>query len=391
MLAGRGVGKTRSGAEKVRSWAESGDYSRIALVAATAADARDVMVEGESGLLACCPPWNRPKYEPSKRRVVWPNGALATLYSADEPERLRGPQSAAGWCDELAAWRFLEQAWDNLIFGLRLGDKPRLVITTTPKPLELLRKLIKDPTCIVTRGNTFENAANLAPTALAEFRAKYEGTRIGRQELYAEMLDDTPGALWTLTQLDNLRVQGYPDLVRIVVAIDPAVSVTDESDETGIVVAGLGIDGHGYVLEDLTCKTSPQDWAQRAANAFYKWRADRIVAEVNNGGDLVLFTLQASDGTLPVKKLHASRGKIARAEPIAALYEQGRVHHVGSLITNVREHKSDLEEQMCSYAPGSMARSPDRMDALVWALTELFLEDENVVMVYDDRVEISEY
>ena len=363
LLAGRGFGKTRTGAEYVRAQVEAGNAGRVALVAPTAADARDVMVEGESGLLAIAPPWNRPNYEPSKRRVTWPNGALATLYSADEPERLRGPQHDLAWPDELASWRYPE-AWDMLMFGLRLGRKPRVVVTTTPKPTRLIRELLASPTTVVTRGSTFDNRANLAPAFFEQVIRKYEGTRLGRQELYAEVLDDVPGALWTRAMIDAAQ-QSHPtpDLVRVVVAIDPAVTSGEDSDETGIIVAGRAADGLVHVLADRSCRMSPDGWATRAVTALDDFKADRIVAEVNNGGDLVEATIRTVRRNVPYTKVHASRGKRVRAEPIAALYEQGKVRHAAGLHA--------LEDQMMTFVPDGNEGSPDRVDALVWALTEL--------------------
>jgi phage terminase large subunit-like protein len=366
LLAGRGFGKTRCGAEWVREQITGGMAKRVALVAPTAADARDVMVEGESGLLAIAPPAERPHYEPSKRRLTWPNGAVATLYSADEPERLRGPQFDCAWCDELAAWRY-PVAWDMLMMGLRLGENPRAVVTTTPKPVRLIRTLLKSPDCVVTRGSTRDNAQNLAPSFLKAVLSMYEGTRLGRQELEAELLDDVPGALWTRDTIERARVTSPPALRRVVVAIDPAVSTSESADETGIVVAGLGEDGQGYVLEDLSGRFHPQEWAARAIGAFRARQADRIVAETNNGGAMVEATLRMIDSSVPYKPVHASRGKMVRAEPVAALYEQGRVHHVGAFPA--------LEDQMCAFNGGTNLRpSPDRLDALVWALTELIVE-----------------
>lgn len=372
LLAGRGFGKTRTGAEWVREIKDT--CGRIALVAPTAADVRDVMVEGESGILATSPPWDRPTYEPSKRRLTWPNGALATTYSADEPERLRGPQSDAAWCDELAAWRYPE-AWDMLMFGLRLGDHPRCAVTTTPKPVRLVRDLLAmgAPRCVVTRGRTYDNSANLAASFLAQVKAKYEGTRLGRQELNAEMLEDVPGAMWNRAMLDANRVRRAPDtLRRIVVAIDPAVTSGEAADETGIVVAGVGQDGIGYVLDDLTCKDTPDGWARKAVNAYRANKADRIVAEVNNGGDLVEATIRMVDRSVPFTAVRATRGKAVRAEPAAALYEQGRVKHVGAFAT--------MEDQMCAFTSDldrkALGTSPDRVDALVWAITELMVEKQ---------------
>ncbi|HEX4192423.1 MAG TPA: terminase family protein, partial [Stellaceae bacterium] len=294
LLAGRGFGKTRSGAEWVRGLAESGAARRIALVAPTARDARLVMVEGESGILSIAPADDRPAYEISKRQLTWPNGAIATVFSADEPDRLRGPQFDAAWCDELAAWRY-PAAWDMLMMGLRLGQNPRVVVTTTPKPVKLIRTLLASPDCVVTRGGTRENAGNLAPGFLSAIMKQYDGTRLGRQELDAELLEDMPGALWSRDAIERARVEEAPVLRRVVVAIDPAVSTGEEADETGIVVAALGQDSHGYVLDDLSGRYSPHDWASRALAAYRDHRADRIVAEVNNGGAMVEATLRVLD------------------------------------------------------------------------------------------------
>ncbi|HKT18000.1 MAG TPA: terminase family protein [Stellaceae bacterium] len=373
LLAGRGFGKTRSGAEFVREEVMRGAAKRVALVAPTAADARDVMVEGESGLLAIAPAKERPLYEPSKRRLTWPGGAMATLFSADEPERLRGPQFDLAWCDELAAWRY-PMAWDMLMMGLRLGATPRVVATTTPKPVPLIRALLATPDCVVTRGSTKDNADNLAPAFLKAILAQYEGTRLGRQELEAELLEDVPGALWSRDSIERARVASAPALRRVVVAIDPAASSAAGADETGIVVAGLGEDGHGYVLDDHSGRLRPHDWAARAIAAFHAQRADRIVAEVNNGGEMVEATLRMLDASVPYKPVHASRGKMLRAEPVAALYEQGRVHHLGAFPA--------LEDQMCVFAGAAGNASPDRLDALVWALTELMVERQSGLIDY---------
>jgi len=362
VMAGRGFGKTRIGAEWVRDEVESGRRKRIALVGRTAADVRDVMIEGESGIMACCPPWFTPIYEPSKRRVVWPNGAIATAYSGDEPNLLRGPQHDGFWCDELAAFRYRD-AWDMLLLGLRLGADPRGVVTTTPRPKAVVRELTKDSTCVVTRGSTYDNAANLAPSFLSRIVSRYEGTSLGRQELYAELLDDMPGALWTRGLIDANRVAQAPGLRRIVVGVDPAISNTGDSDYTGIVVCAIGQDGHGYVLEDRSIRGTPEQWASRAVAAYHDHKADRIVAEKNQGGDMVESTIRHVDPNVAYRGVHASKGKLPRAEPISALYEQGRCHHVGVF--------AGLEEEMCNYVPGA-EKSPDRMDAAVWAFTELF-------------------
>lgn len=373
ILAGRGFGKTRTGAEFVRDQVQKGLWRRVALVARTAADVRDVMVEGESGILAISPPWFMPKYEPSKRRLTWPNGAIATTYSGDKPDQLRGPQHDGAWLDELAAWRYSE-TFDQVMFGLRLGDNPQWVGTTTPRPTKLIRELLKDPAVRVTKGGTYENRANLAPSTVRQFERKYAGTRLGRQELDGIVLDDLPGALWTHSLIDKYRVHKHPDLARIAVAIDPSTTSEEESAETGIIVGGVGTDGHGYVLDDLSLRGSPAEWALEALTGYHKFKADRIVAEANQGGDMIEQTLKSvlekGERLPPYKKVHASRGKLTRAEPVSALYEQGLIHHVGGF--------AELEDQMCTWLPGD--KSPDRMDALVWLFTELLVDTSKLGM-----------
>lgn len=498
VLAGRGFGKTKLGSEWVRSLVETKRARRIALVAPTAADARDVMVEGASGILNVCPPWCKPIYEPSKRRIVWPNGAIATTYSAEEPDRLRGPQhdfafcflgntqitlsngqtkeiqaiqagdsvltrdgarkvlvsrrtqesakvyqltlsdgrSIVGtaehpifcrgkWiplamlqpgdllcalaskrapgliairvrsvtplytthpvydltvegaheffangilvhnCDEIAAWRYPE-TWDQLRFGLRLGTNPQTLVTTTPRPTELIRNLARDKSTVVTKGTTYDNYENLAEGFFEDIIARYEGTRIGRQEIYADILDDLPGALWQRSNIDKYRVIDAPSsLAQIVVGVDPAVTSGESSNETGIIVAAIGTNHQGYVLDDYSCKDTPDGWARRVVKAYKEYKADYIVAEVNNGGDLVESIIRTIDPNVRYKKVHASRGKVVRAEPVAALYEQGKIHHVGTLAA--------LEDQMCLYTPLDYPGSPDRVDALCWVFTEIML------------------
>ena len=367
-LAGRGAGKTRAGAETIRDWVESGRCRRLGLIAPTQGDARDVMLEGESGLLSVCSRTERPIYQPSRRHVEWPNGAIATLYSAEESERLRGPQHDALWCDELAAWKNAQGVWDTAMLGLRLGERPRAIVTTTPKPIPLLRGLLKreGKDVAITRGKTSDNSENLASAFLSEIVSRYQGTRLGRQELDGELLDDVPGALWSrdlLEQTRKTRVE-LPPMRRIVVAIDPAVSAGENADETGLLVCGLGTDGHGYVLEDGSGKMLPIDWARRAVGLYRTWGADRLVAESNQGGLMVEQTVRTVDQNVSFRSVHASRGKITRAEPIAALFEQSRVHLAGSF--------PELEDELCSYTAGSLG-SPDRLDAMVWALTDLML------------------
>jgi len=365
LLAGRGFGKTRTGAEFVREEVEAGRAAHIALTAATASDVRDTMIEGESGLLRIFPPGQRPRYEPSKRRVTFHNGSMAVAYTADEPDRLRGPNHDLAWADELASWRYPE-AWDMLMLGLRIGKHPRCVVTTTPKPVGIIRRLLArdDGSVAVTSGSTYENRNNLAGSFLDEILRRYEGTRLGRQELHAELLEDLEGALWNRNQLDECRVVKHPQLDRIVVAVDPAASSGEESAENGIVVAGIGSDGHGYVIDDVSLRGSPNEWGQAAVAAYHRHSADRIVAEANQGGDMVSHTLYTVDPKVPVKLVRASRGKQTRAEPVAALYEQNRIHHVGFY--------GLLEDQLCGWVPGYGA-SPDRLDALVWAMSELMV------------------
>lgn len=365
MLAGRGWGKTRT----INEWAltQARPGTRGAIVAATAADVRDVMVEGQSGLHTICPSI---LYEPSKRKITWPNGAQASLFSADEPDRLRGPQFHWAICDELAAWRRPE-ALDMLMLGLRLGDDPRCAIATTPRPTRIIRDLVAAKTTAVTRGNTYENRANLAPAFFEQIVTQYEGTRLGRQEINAEILEDMPGALWTRAMLDTCRVTQSPQLTRIVVAVDPEATATETSAETGIIVAGLGSDKQGYVFDDRTLKGSPHAWASQTVAAYHSHKADRIIYEANQGGDMVAHTLHSVDPNVPLTAVHASRGKQARAEPVAALYEQGRIHHIGLF--------ADLEDQLCNWTPNSGQASPDRLDALVWALTDLMLGSQTWV------------
>lgn len=365
--AGRGFGKSRTGAEATIDVAYRQPGIRIALVAPTASDVRDVMIEGESGIMACSPPNFTPLYEPSKRRLTWPNGSMATTFSAEEPARLRGPQFAFAWCDEAAVWKYAA-SWDNLMMGLRLGKHPQCVVTTTPKRTPTMKVIESMPGLVVTRGRTFDNSSNLAPTFLTTLMSRYEGTRLGRQELDGEDLVDDPDALWQRDTIDSRRVPEHPELARIVVAIDPAVTSGQDSDETGIIVAGIGTDKRGYVLADLSGRYTPDKWARVAIDAYREWQADRIVAESNQGGDMVSHTLRTVDQDVPVKLVHASRGKVARAEPVSALYQQGKVSHVGS--------HARLEDQLCTWTLGQA--SPDRLDALVWALTELILSRSEV-------------
>lgn len=366
ILAGRGFGKTRMGAETLRQWVAKGRCQRLALIGESEAEVRQVMVEGSSGLLAVHPPRERPLYEPSKRLLSWANGAIATCFSAEAYEQLRGPQFDGAWIDELAKFREGEKVWDQLMFGLRLGNNPRVIVTTTPRPTKLLKRLVKDPDVTVTKGSTFENAKNLAKPFLDYIRHHYEKRWLGRQEIYADFVEEKEGALWTPTLLERAResFQNVP-LKRIVIAIDPAVSHGVKSDETGIIAAGITAEGIGVVLEDLSLKAPPHLWIEKAIEAYHRLKADRMVAEINMGGELVEQLLRTHDPTISYKPLRAVRGKRLRAEPIASLYERGKVWHGTSF--------PQLEEQMCSYHPGRTSKSPDRLDALVWALTELML------------------
>lgn len=365
ILAGRGWGKTRTGAEDIAAYAMENPNRICGVVAPTGGDLRRVCFEGPSGLMKVIPPECILGYNKSSMEIKLWNGSVIQGYAAIEPDRLRGPQFHRLWADELAAWRYPE-TYDQMMFGLRLGKNPRLVITTTPRPTPLIMSLVKraDDDVHLTKGSTFENYENLAESAIQQLKEKYEGTRLGRQELYADILDDTEGALWTHSGIERDRIQksDMPLFQRIIVGVDPAVTNSENSDETGIVVCGIGQDGKYYVLEDASLKASPDTWARVAVESFFKHQADRIVAEVNNGGDLVERLIRTIDNTVPYTPVTASRGKIVRAEPIAALYEQRKVHHVGTL--------PELEDQMCSYTAGSK-KSPDRLDALVWALTEL--------------------
>ena len=374
VMAGRGFSKTRAGAEWVREIAGADPEARIALVGASLGEVRAVMVEGESGLLAVSPPRRRPKFESSLRRLTWPNGAQATLYSAGEPESLRGPQHSHAWCDEIAKWDNAAgraiSAWDNLLFGMRLGDHPRLMATTTPRAVPLVQRLLGEPEhdIAITRGRTEDNRDNLPGRYLRDMRRTFGKSMLGRQELDGELLLDIEGALWTRALIEQCREHAAPKCTRVVVAVDPPA--TAGGDACGIVVVGLGEDGTAHVLADASVRrASPERWARAVAQAAAAWNADRVVAEANQGGAMVGSVLRAADLTLPLRLVHASRGKVARAEPVAALYEAGRVRHAGTFAA--------LEDEMCGLIAGGRyegpGRSPDRADALVWGLTELML------------------
>ena len=379
IMGGRGAGKTRAGAEWVRAQVEGarpgdkGRARRVALVGETLDQVREVMIFGESGILACSPPDRRPEWQAGRRRLEWPNGAVAEVFSAHEPESLRGPQFDAAWSDELAKWKKGEQAWDMLQFALRLGDLPQQVVTTTPQNVAVLKAVLRNPSTVLTHAPTEANRAHLAGSFLAEVRARYAGTRLGRQELDGELLEDAEGALWTSAGLEAARIDAAPAFDRVVVAVDPPVTGGRSSDECGIVVAGVVMQGppqswRAVVLEDASVAgASPEGWAQAAIAAFRHHNADALVAEVNQGGDLVTDLIRSLDGSITVRAVRASRGKVARAEPVAALYEQGRVQHLRGL--------QGLEDQMCRMSlQGFQGRgSPDRVDALVWALHELMI------------------
>ena len=380
LLAGRGFGKTRTGAEWVRARVESGASRRIALVARTPHEVRDIMIQGDSGILSVCPPWNMPTWESSKRRLTWPNGAMAFAFSSYEPDQLRGPQFDAAWCDELASWQYPRLTWDNLAFGLRLGSSPKCVVTTTPKPIELLRELTTRKDVEITEGSSYDNSQNLPPGFIQAIAGRYEGTNTGQQEIYAQLLKEADGALWKREWIDDHRMETAPDLGDMymkAVAIDPAVTFDpNRSDETGIIVAGISDDGrvlngripdhekHYWVLEDASGVMTPDAWARRAVELFHKYHADFITGETNQGGALIEAVIRHADGGQHIRfeGVHATQGKRARAEPVAAIYEQGRAHHVGEF--------DQLEDQMCGWTPQS-SDSPDRMDALVWAINGL--------------------
>lgn len=396
--AGRGFGKTRAGVEWVRGLVKAG-YKRIAAIAATNSDIERVMIHGESGFLARC--WKgdktdkgvelgAPVWSPTKRTLTWANGAQVQFFSAEEPERLRGPQFEAAWCDELAAWNRDRDTWDMLQFCLRLGKHPQICVTTTPKPTKLVRDIIKSPTTIVTSGSTFDNSANLASTYLDAVKTQYEGTRLGRQELFAEVLDEASGALWNRALLEQCEcdiddpVEFAKSLARVVVSVDPAVTSNAESDMTGIIVAGIDLNGVSYILEDHTGRYTPEQWATKVVELYDKYSADRVVAERNQGGDMVRHTLHTVSDTLPIRLVHASRGKFARAEPVSALYERGKVKHNKGL--------DDLEDQLVQWEPLGSIGSPDRLDALVWAITDLALKGvakPELVLAYADAKGLS--
>lgn len=371
LLAGRGAGKTRAGAEFVKTYAIENPGVRVGIICPTYGQVRDVALEGESGLLAVVPAEEIAKYNRSLHQVTFVNGSLIAGFSGSDPERLRGPQHHLLWCEELAAWPHLQQTWDMAQFGLRLGKAPRAVVTTTPRPLPLVKEFIKreSPTdVVITRASTFDNAANLPASQLKELRRRYGGTYLGAQELMGLVIDDVTGALWTRQMIESARVDTdhVPKLQRVVIGVDPAGASRADSDETGIVAVGRGVDGHAYVLADRTLRGTPDVWGKAAVELLREFDGDRIVAERNFGGEMVVHTIRTVDAFVPVKAVWASKGKDIRAEPVSALYEQGRVHHIGLF--------AKLEDEMTTWIPyDKRFPSPNRIDALVWAMTELKL------------------
>lgn len=387
MLAGRGSGKTRAGAEWVAQRVRHG-ARWIGLIGQTVGDVRDVMVEGPAGIMAVHHPNERPMYEPSKRRLSWPNGAQASTFSGDSPDQLRGPQFDTVWADEPAKWKYPTRAWDNMELGLRLGDDPRGCATTTPRAIPLIRRLVADPDVHLTRASTYANLGNLAPRFIQRVLKRYEHTRLGRQELYAELLDDVAGALWTREMLDRHRVDRAPALRRIAVGVDPQGKKDatrqareaiegDENEnpqgltETGVIVSGEAADGEMYVLDDQSGYYSPKEWGEAVVQTYHDHRADWVVAEANYGGDMVAHTVNVVDKNVNVQLVHATRGKTVRAAPVVALYEQGRVHHVGQY--------PELEDEQCTWVDEPGQLSPNRMDALVWSIWKLQMEDDERV------------
>ena len=365
ILAGRGWGKTLTGAHDMAWYGLKNPDSRLAIVAPTFADGRDTCIEGESGLLSVLNENVIANYNRSLGELLLKNGSRYKTFSSDTPERLRGPQHHRVWCDELGSWKYSE-TWDQMMFGLRLGEHPKVIVTTTPKPIPLVKELHKRTDTHVTSGSTFENSSNLAEASLKQLKEKYEGTRLGRQELYAEVLEDVEGSLWSRDMIESSMVrynEKLPDFKRVIVAVDPAVTANKNSDETGIVVCASDYKGKFYILNDLSGKYTPDAWAKKTVEAYESYKADKVIAEVNNGGDLVQKVVKTIDPNVSYKAVRATRGKFVRAEPIAALYEQKRVKHA--------ERFNNLEDQLCSYNPEINSQSPDRLDALVWGLTEL--------------------
>lgn len=375
ILSGRGWGKTRTGAETVRQWIKEG-YNFVNLIAPTADDARAVMIEGESGILAVCPDDERPIYNKNACKLTWKNGATSLIFSAENPERERGKQHMKLWMDELCAWSYPQEAYDQAMFGLRLGDNPQAIITTTPKPIPVLKELVKQSTTYLTIGSTHDNRENLAPSFFSNIIAKYEGTRLGRQEINAEILEDNPYALW---KREWIKYKPAPtDITQLVIGVDPSGSA--DGDEIGIVCVGRGRDGFYYVLDDITMHGTPEQWRNAVEALYRRRRADKVVAEKNFGGDMVLAVLtNFGQNGVNVKLVNASRGsKAVRAEPVSALYEQGKVFHVKPFI--------EMEDELCTWIPGESKKSPNRLDALVWALTSV---NQDRIIRIEDYVKVT--
>lgn len=362
--AGRGWGKTRTGSEIVHVWKKQG-YKRFALVAKTPQDAYKVMVEGKSGILQTAPPWDKPRYIKNQSAIIWNDGTRADIYSGANPEQLRGPEFEKAWADEIFAWQYAQETYDMLTMCTRIGDNPQIIITSTPKNTALIKAIRKDPGTKITRGTTFDNIENLNKSFINTVINKYEGTRLGRQELYAEILDDNPGALWNRATLDasRIKLEDCPPLIRVGIAVDPSVSVGDGSNETGIIMGGIDANGEGYVLKDLTTDGSPAKWGKRVADSYNDELLDIVIYEENQGGLLVEQNIKTFDRNINTKGVRATKGKVTRAEPIASLFEQGKIHIVGNIMK--------LEDQLCDWEPGKP--SPDRLDAMVWLFTELIL------------------
>lgn len=366
IMTGRGWGKNFVGSNWINEQAKQG-AQHIALIGQTKADVRDTMVElGPSSILKLARPGFRPEYEPSKRRVVWPNGCIATIYSGDEPDQVRGPSHDLAWIDELAKFQYPQDIWDNLLMGLRNREDLRILVTTTPRPILIIKQLKNDPDTRLVTGSTYENRNNLPKKYFDYIIKRYKDTRLGKQEIYGEILEDNPDALWNRNILENNRVNKAPELVRIAVAIDPEATANEMSSETGIIGGGISENGHCFILEDATIKASPDRWGNAAVTVYHKLLADLIIGEVNNGGDMVEHVIRSIDKKVSYKSVRASRGKYIRAEPVSALYAQGKIHHVG--------YFPGLEDQLCEWVPGD--KSPDRLDALVWLITELMLGEE---------------
>lgn len=365
IMAGRGFGKTWGGAHWLINEITEGNGTHSGIIAATAEDLRRYCIEGPSGIMSLAPSWFYPEYQPSKTQIVWPDGSVTLLFTSEKPERLRGPNLDKVWCDELASWKKLDETWNMLQFCLRRGENPQALITTTPRPKKVIRELVsrKDSNVAITVGPMHDNAANLSPDFIKTVEAQFKGTKLERQEIYGDLLDEFEGALWNYTLLDQTRVKEAPHFLRKGVGVDPAISSAEGADLTGIISGGLSINKEGFVTGDYSLRASPETWARKAVGVYHQTSADFLVAEKNQGGEMVEATIKAVDESVNVILVHASKGKITRAEPIAAYYEQSRCHHVGTF--------PDLEDEMCMFLPGELKKSPDRTDALVWLMSQL--------------------